>query len=210
MLTVRVAYAGDDGPVLGANIDVCDKLDLDCKGSSTNFPKGLEPDADGVVKLSVLQGFDGFVRISHPEVMDSRVFVGRPIITPPKTKEVQLLRKSEYLLLAAFAKQEVDPLRGSAILLAIDCQGESASGVRFETPTADGKSLGFYLINQAPTPPPTATETDIDGFGGFFNLPEGADVARAFRAKDDVYVGESSYHVLANTVSYVQIAPTPK
>lgn len=210
-LSVRLAYAGDDGPVTGADVDVCGKLDIDCVGTSANLPKGLHPDADGVVTFSVLQGFDGFVRVSHPDTMDSRVFVGRPIVTPPKTKEVQLLRKSEYSLLAAAAHQDIDLTRGSSIVLSVDCQGESGSDVRFESQNADSKSLEFYLINQFPTPPPTATATDADGFGGFFNLPESpSDVVRAYRAKDDVYIGESSFHVLPNTVSYVQVAPTPK
>lgn len=209
-LKVRMAYAGDEGPVLGATVDICDKLDLECTGSSLNFPKGLTTDADGYVITKVTQGFDGFVRVKGQDVMDSRVFVGRPLITQPPVKEVQLLRKLDYSLLAAFAKQEVDPTRGTAILLSIDCGGASGAGVRFEVPDADAKSLEFYLINQAPTPPPTATATDVDGFGGFFNLPVSSTVARAFRAKDDVYIGESSFHVMADTISYVLVVPTPE
>jgi hypothetical protein len=174
------------------------------------LPKGLSPDTTGLVTLSVPQGFDGFVKITGPEIMDSRVFVGRPIVTPPTTKEVQLLRPFDYSTLAAFAGLTIDPDRGSAILLAIHCGGENASGVRFESASADSESQEFYLINQAPTAPPTATETDVDGFGGFFNLPAGAAIARSFRAKDDVYIGESSFQVIANTISYVQIAPTPQ
>ncbi len=125
-------------------------------------------------------------------------------------EEVQLLRKADYALLAAFAGEDVDPTRGTAIVLSIDCSGESGSGVRFESPNADAASLEFYLINQAPTTPPTATATDVDGFGGFFNLPVSAAVVRAYRDSDDVYIGESSFHVLANTISYVQVAPTPE
>lgn len=208
-LSVRLAFASG-GAVKMATVDVCDKLDPGCAGSNAELPKGLSPDADGLVKLSVPQGFDGFVRIAGPEIMDSRVFVGRPIVTPPAVKEVQLLRPFDYTTLAAFAKLTIDDTRGSAILLAVDCQGESASGVRFASPNADATSQEFYLINQAPTPPPTATETDVDGFGGFFNLPAGSAIAKTFRAEDDVYVGESSFHIIANTISYVQIAPTPK
>ena len=63
------------------------------------------------------------------------------------------------------------------------------------SPNADAASLEFYLINQAPTTPPTATATDVDGFGGFFNLPVSAAVVRAYRDSDDVYIGESSFHV---------------
>jgi hypothetical protein len=116
----------------------------------------------------------------------------------------------EYELLARLAKKPADPTRGTAILLAVDCSGDSASGVRFEVPTSDDQSQEFYLINQGPVTPPTATATDVDGFGGYFNLVPSAAVARAFREKDDTYIGESSFEVLANTLSYVLVAPTPK
>jgi hypothetical protein len=209
-LSVRLAFASDSSPLTSGTVDFCDKLDINCTGDSANFPKGLSPNADGVVTVSVKQGFDGFVRITDPEIVDSRVYVGRPIVEVPKVKEIQLLRPNEYAALAGIAQGMVDETRGTAILLAIDCKGDSASGVRFESPNADDDSIAFYLINQAPTIPPTATETDVDGFGGFFNLPVSAAVARSFRAVDDAFVGESSFQVVANTISYVQIAPTPQ
>ena len=34
-------------------------------------------------------------------------------------------------------------------------------------------------------------------------------VARSYRAKQNDFVGESSFQIVANTISYVQIAPTP-
>ena len=209
-LSVRLAFASDGNPVTTATVDFCDKLDIDCMGTSPDFPKGLTPDSTGVVTVEVKQGFDGFVRITDDDIVDSRVYVGRPIVEVPKVKEIQLLRPNEYAALAGIAQGMVDDTRGTAILLAVDCKGDSASGVRFETPNADDESIAFYLINQGPVLPPTATATDKDGFGGFFNLPVSAAVARSFREEDDAYVGESSFQVVANTISYVQIAPTPQ
>jgi len=206
--SVRLTYT-DQSAVTTATIDVCQKLDLDCTGVDPNYPKGLSPGPDGSVSMSVVQGFDGFVRISGPTIMNSRVFVGRPIVTLPTVKEIRLLQPQEYQLLVAFAKQTVDMTRGTAILLALDCSGQSAIGVNFKVPTADAKSLEFYLINQAPTAPPAATATDVDGFGGFLNLPVGLSLVRSYRASDATLIGESSFQVLANTISYVQVSPTP-
>lgn len=101
-------------------------------------------------------------------------------------------------------------MRGSAIVLVVDCKGDGGGGVRFETPTADDETIEFYLINQAPNPAPTATATDKDGFGGFFNLPAKSSVVRAYRAEDEVFVGESSFQILANTISYVLVTPAPR
>jgi len=209
-LDMQIVLAGDKSPVTMATVDVCAKLDLDCTGMSPDFPKGLTPDAGGNVSFSVIQGFDGFVRFSGPEIMDSRVFVGRPVVTPPQPMVVWLLKPSDYNILAAFAGQDVDPTRGTSIMFGVDCQGIGASGVRFESPNADAGSMEFYLINEAPSSPPAATATDHDGYGGFFNLPVGSALAKSYRAEDDVYVGESSFHVLANTISYVEVAPTPQ
>jgi hypothetical protein len=208
-LSVQIQFAGDKSPVTDATIDVCAKLDVGCTGMSADYPKGLKPDSMGLVKFSVIQGFDGFVRIVGPEIVDSLVFVGRPIVKPPAPKAVWLIGKNDYGILAKAAGQMVDPTRGTVILLGVDCQGIGASGVTFECPGADKKSLQFYLINQFPTAPPMATATDHDGFGGFFNVPVGNTLARSHRLSDGALVGESSFQVLANTISYVQIAPTP-
>jgi len=199
----------DQSPVTMATVDVCAKLDLDCTSTDPNYPKGLTPGADGSLTFSVIQGFDGFIRISGPLIMDSRVFVGRPIVAQPAVKSVRLILTSEYGLLAGYAHQTVDPTRGTAILYEVDCSGLAAGGVSFASPNADSKSEPFYLINQFPTIAPTATATDKDGFGGIFNMPVGPAVASSTRASDGKAIGQSSFGVLANTISYVQIAPTP-
>ncbi len=209
VLKERLALALDETAVTMATVDVCDKLDVDCTGKNPDYPKGLEPDAEGNVTLSVVQGFDGFVRITGPTIMDSRVFVGQPLMKAPSVKEIRLLQPQDYRLLAGIAKQQVDMTRGTAILLGFDCEGLAIAGISFVSKNADAKTQPFYLINQLPQTPPTATETDADGFGGYFNMPVGSAVAKGYRATGDVYIGESSFDVLAYTISYVLISPTP-
>lgn len=208
---IALVYAVGGDPVsTDTVIDICDKLDITCADSDPKYPKGLHPDADGNVEVVVPEGFDGFVQVTGPELVDSRVYVGRPLVEPPSVEAIQLLSPSDYNLLATLAGDEPDPTRGSAIVLVLDCGGEGVSGVRFETPTSDSETVQFYLINQAPAPTPTATATDKDGFGGFFNLPVSSAVVRAFREEDDVFIGESSFQILAETISYVLVAPTPQ
>lgn len=208
-LEIHLVLAADKTPVKTAVIDVCDKLDLQCTGTNPDFPKGIKPASDGMVKLSVVEGFDGFVRITDPTIVDTRVYVGRPLLAQPSFNEVRLLRPSDYEGIAAITGLSVDPKRGTAILAAVDCTGDSVAGVRFESPAADKQSTEFYLVNQVPAKPPAAQATDHDGFGGFFNLPPGTPVARAYVAKDDAFIGESSFQILANTISFVLIRPSP-
>jgi hypothetical protein len=204
---VPIRNALDSSPVTNVVVDLCDKLDLDCTGTNPAFPKGLMPDANGIMHLSIFQGFDGFVRLTSPDFMDSRIFPGRPIVAPLAIKEVRLLTPSLYQATAAIAKETVDPTRGTAIIYAVDCGGKAASGVRFEDADVDSASLQFYLINMAPTP--TAKHTDVDGFGGIFNLPATITAVQAYRDADNTYIGQSAFQILANTISYVLVAPTP-
>ncbi|MFO0761869.1 MAG: hypothetical protein U0359_35840 [Byssovorax sp.] len=209
--SMRLVFAIGGAPVTTAKVDFCDKLDVECTSANPDFPKNLSTDADGNLKINVVQGFDGFVRLTDPKaIVDSRIYVGRPIVKPPKVKEIQLLRPGEPELLAKTAKKTIDPMRGMAILLGTACNLDAVGGLRFECPAADDKSDQFYLINQSPTLPPEATQTDADGFGGYFNLPPGQTLARSIRVDGDVYVGQSSFLVLASTISYVQISPTPQ
>jgi hypothetical protein len=207
---IRLALAIDGAPVAEAVVDICDKLDVGCVGEDPKYPKGVSPNAEGVVNVKVPEGFDGFVRIAEPTIVDSRVYVGRPIVVPPSVKEVQLFRPEDIELLATLTGVEPDPTRGSAVVLGVDCSGIAASGVSFEVTTFDSGALAFYLINQLPVLPPGATATDKDGFGGFFNLKTGSAVVSATRELDGVYVGESGFQILANTISYVQVGPTPQ
>jgi hypothetical protein len=219
MVTIefKLLFATDEKPLTGGTVDVCDKLDITCMNMSAEFPKGLTPAVDGSLSINVKQGFDGFVRVTSPDIVDSRIYVGRPVIEPPKVKSVQLLRPMEYSVLANLAQDEVDPTRGTAILLAVDCNGDAGGGIKFKSPNVlmnDETVTEFYLVNQSPVP--TAKKTDKDGFGGFFNMKVGSTVAQSYLAgatdgpADDVFVGESSFQILANTISYVQIAPTPQ
>jgi hypothetical protein len=212
-LSIRLSYAnGNQDLPPSATIDICDKLDVNCAVDSPDFPKNLHPGSGGIASLTVKQGFDGFVQIRDTSIVDSRVYVGRPLIVAPSITEIQLLRPLDYETLAIVAGDGMmpDPTRGTAILRVADCQDSAVGGVRFEATTADADSIEFYLVGQSPVKPPTATATDADGFGGFFNMPTGPVVAKAFRYEDDVFIGESSFQILADTISYVLIAPTPE
>lgn len=207
---VPLKNSTDSTPVTNVTVDTCDKLDFMCTGSNPAFPKGLKPDANGIMHMSLFEGFDGFVRITSPDFMEGRLFPGRPIVKPLALAEVKLVKPADYEFLASFAMKQADPTRGTAILYGVNCQAKAGIGVRFSVPTADTNSAEFYLVNLVPTAYPTAKATDSGGFGGFFNLPVGQSLVTATRAVDQAYIGESGFQVFANTISYVMIAPTPK
>jgi hypothetical protein len=199
----------DQVGITGLTVDVCSKTDVACAVTNPTYPKGLTTDANGNVTFSVFYGFDGYFRISGTTIVDSRVYVGRPLTMPPEIKQVRLLTPNDYQILVAYAKRMVDPTRGSAIVDTHDCSDQPVGGMSLTCPAADAMTQVFYLVNQLPQEPPAATRTDVDGFGGFFDLPTGSTLVRAYRASDMLLIGESSFDVLANTISYVLVSPTP-
>jgi hypothetical protein len=208
-ITEQLVLAIDFSPVTDVTVDVCDKLDVNCTGTNPDFPKGLHPDAQGNVTAAVQQGFDGFVRVLGPTTLNSLIFIGQPLITPPSVKVIQLLRPNDYSAIAQIAGQTVNKARGTAILEGIDCEGQPNSGIRFTSANADAETLTFYLINMLPQHPPMTTQTDVSGYGGFFNMPVGSAVGKAYLVKGDVCIGESSFNVDPYTISYVLVAPSP-
>ncbi len=198
----------EQDPVSEATVDVCDKVDLNCTSTNPSYPKGIKPDGMGNVTLTVPQGFDGFVRVTSPETLDARVFVGRPLMAPPNVKAVRLIQPSDYQTLIAYAGLKLDMTRGTAIFLVEDCSTNGAAGVTFACSTADAESQSFYLINQDPII--KANATDADGFGGVLNLPVGSSIGSATLADGGAYVGQTTFDVLAYTISYALITPTPQ
>ena len=68
----------------------------------------------------------------------------------------------------------------------------------------------FYLFDRSAAVPPNATATDEHGLGGFFNLPTGVTVLRAFHGGDDAFVGEGSFEIQSEGIAYVHVGPTPQ
>ncbi len=208
-ITEQLVLALDGSPVTDVTCDVCDKLDYNCTGTNPDFPKGLHPDAKGNVSAAVVQGFDGFVRITGGTTLDSLVFIGQPLIKPPSVKIIQLLRPMDYTTIAMVAGLKVDMTHGTAILEGVDCEGLPMSGISFKTNVKDSETAAFYLINMLPQEPPMATATDTDGYGGFFNLPPGSAVATSSRESGKQCIGDSSFRIEPYTISYVLVAPSP-
>lgn len=207
-VTIRLVEATSAQAVVEAVVDACDALDVSCVSANPAFPKGLSPDADGFVNAIVPEGFEGFLRIEGSGFVSSRLFLGPLGVPPSPAFTVQLVRPSELAVMSSLVASSLDPSRGTAIFSVKDCSGARAAGIRFALPTADAASHEFFLINQAPVAPPAAKATDGDGLGGYFNVPPGQTVVRALRGPDDAFAGEAAFHVLPETLAYVDLDPT--
>ena len=104
-----------------------------------------------VAELAGLGVIPGLAVVVIGEDPASRIYVGRPIVKPPKPKAIWLLRPNDYTTLASAAKQTIDPARGTAILFGVDCQGVGASGVRFSRSRTSSTRPKRPIDRAAPT-----------------------------------------------------------
>ena len=69
------------------------------------------------------------------------------------------------------------------------------------------KTIEFYVRDQIPTTPPSATDTPPAGTGGFMNLPAGVAVISAKEVKSGIELGTVSVLIRAGYISMLYIRP---
>lgn len=167
--TGRVRYSAPIRNLFGVQpgnfvVRACEAADLSC-ASPVFEAQGLTP--EGLMEVQVPIGFAGFLEMQAdgqaPGVFYMRQPVYRdtvdlqPILTIPAAGIPQL---------AGLLNLELVPDLALLFIAVVDCRGERAPGVAF------GNSLGgreFYFADGLPNV--TVDATDIQGQGGFVNVP---------------------------------------
>lgn len=201
----RILLASAESPPPNTSAYVCSQIDVNC----TNPTAGpLSPDGMGKLRVELPSGFEGYLKIDSPSTVPSLVFIGRPIVTVPKTNTVRLLTTQDFEGLASLAGQVPDPMRGHALILVTDCLDLPAANVEVNSMDGDAETKKFYLIGTLPRT--DLDRTDQSGFAGFFNVPPGIISVEARRAEDDKpFVGKYGFRIQEGTISYLLLGPTP-
>lgn len=207
-LTLQLWFATSaSDPVTSGIVDVCAIDDITCEGTDPDLPTGLSLDGEGRVTVTVAEGFDGYLRVGDPEIIDSRFYVGKPIVESGEL-QFSLFRPNEFETLTEAAGISLNPARGVAMIMALDCQSNPATGVRYEFSDLGPEGTPFYFNDALPDP--TRTVTNEDGGGGACNLPPGAMSVSSYLDEDGAFIGAANLHIRANTISYLQLGPTPR
>ncbi len=200
----RIELAVNAGqPPPGLTVKLCGLLDFNC-----DSPLPLDdPDAEGNVLFELDADVEAYLDIAATDLKPTRAYLpSPPVVMPPKEKVIRVVRDMEFANIVATSGKSYDPTRGTVILLTVDCNDDRAAGVRLETDDKDVDSIPYYFKGQLPNF--TATETDLQGAGGWVNLPVGLVNARAFHAATGKAIGSASFESRANALAYVPIGPT--
>ncbi len=201
----RIELAVNPGqPPPGLMVELCGLLDFTC---ASPFPID-QVDPDGTVIFTLTADTEAFLKIDGDMLKPSRAYLPTPpVVLPPKQKIIRVVREDEFANIVLTSGKTYDPTRGTVIMLTVDCNDDRAAGVQLASDEIDADTIPYYFKGQLPNF--TVLETDLQGAGGWVNLPVGLVNARAVRTATGEPIGSASFSSRANELAYVPIGPTP-
>jgi hypothetical protein len=221
-------------PVTAADVSavVCAKIDVNCSSPLAT----TQPDASGLLHLTIPAGFDGYVLIEPvlpvgpdggasdggasdggasdageaglPDIfVPSIVFFNPPIETDTTYAVIVLVRTSELGNIAGIEGTTLDPSLGAVFMQTEDCNGAAAAGVSVALDSTTASTQGFYFKGGLPAL--NAPSTDVTGYAGFVNAPLGSRTVTGTVAATTQRIGTATVFTRPSTISYTVLAPSP-
>lgn len=185
-------------------VRVCDALDVECmEPVATDIAVG----ENGEYTFEVPSGFEGYIEFTSPSTVPQLLWLAGPIVDDSADPGVPLQLVSPGIrdTLIMSAGFENDPTRGIVLLVATDCEGNTAAGVSFQLEGTDGMTIPFFLYGLLPEL--EAGVTDGSGFGGFFNAPPGLDTVSATYEEAGEQISSQRFLIRADWISSVASGP---
>jgi len=193
-------------PLPGIAAVLCRNLDDMCSN-----PVGpmVTADDDGVVKMQVEAGFNGYVQLTGARIAPSLYF-----LTPPASGDLDLpmvplaspLAAAGIVSAASGGMTWARDTSGIVLLTAVDCQGKPAANINFSIAgTPDPNTFTFYIVGDFPTT--DVTYTDTTGYGGLVNVPAKNTTIYASLEPSGRKVAQISILVRPGYVSYSNVTP---
>lgn len=216
-LDIQYLDFGTGKPLPDVTVKACDRRDPSCSGPGSPYDQALT-DADGKVLLTVPMlknalfglgpdGFDGFFELTGAGIAPNLRYGKNPIITDAVISG-RIVSQVQLQQLLQLTKLDLAPDRGVVNVEAFDCVNFRPKGLRFELSNADGETRSYYFRNGLPDP--TATETSVEGMGGFVNVPAGTATVHAYRVEGGQEVSFAAVSVRPGTVTALGLSPSPR
>jgi hypothetical protein len=174
--SMQVVDLVSEQPVVGVQARACFRADVQCANPVTATFSGS---SDGLIAVTVYQGFDGYLEITGPGVIPTLLFFpdawSAELITALEQLPMTLLPASALVGLAQSARVQLDPDSGILAMSTYDCDGPGAAGVRFEI---DTPGVPYVFVDRLPVA--YREVTSADGNAGFVNVPPGIVAVSAF------------------------------
>jgi hypothetical protein len=186
----------------GVTAKLCNKLDPAC---ATPLASAI-PDSMGWITASVEPTFEGYFEVTDASMTYLPTLIFMDLVAGPENTDILLIPVSAEMGLSQNAGVPIDPSAGLVLVRTADCTGQRTAGVSVSV-SPHGKETGFYLINSAPLP--SATETDSSGNAGFVNVATGSIALTGAVAASKEELGKVTTLVRAGTMTYQILRPTP-
>jgi len=184
----------------GSSVRACNRFDLDC-AAPVDGP--AEPAQDGLIHLTLPQGFAGFLEVTSPAIIPALYFFS-PALESDRQDEFIVVGFDTARALASSGSINLDPELGMIAVRTMDCTGELSGGVEFSNkkggvPFAfvDGLPVVGYVVSSS------------DGIGGFVNVPPGLVVLQGQEAGSARISGTASVVVRKGWFAYGDLNPAP-
>jgi hypothetical protein len=202
---------------------ICAKIDVNCNSPLASGDAGiiLNPDANGLLHLTLPAGFDGFVLIDPivppsdagdaappPNVfVPSLVFFNPPIDHDLVYSVIVMVKTSELVEIATTEQTPIDPSLGAVFMETVDCTSKPSAGVSVVIDSQTSTTQGFYFKGGLPAL--NASSTDQTGYAGFVNAPLGTRTVTGTLQSTQEKIGSATVFTKASTISYTTMAPSP-
>lgn len=200
VVTLTVVDVVGQLPMAGVTATMMRKIDV---GGSSPIGAPAVSDASGRIQLTVEGGYDGYLTLTHPDIVPSLYFFNPPVAKSGEVTPIRLTTATTVSALFQNVGRSFDPTRGVVILTAEDCKANSLSDISFDVTGLDNVT-NFYSVDGLPTV--TTSATDSSGYGGLLNVPVGTTAIRADHASLGT-IGQLSLFVRAGTLSYSRMVP---
>ena len=182
----------------GLQVRACNRIDVDCM---TPALAATGVSSDGLVHLSLDQGFNGFLEITSPTIVPFLFFVSRPLQTE-RQETLNVIGPGALQALAGSGDVTINQTLGFLLLRSFDCQGELTPGVAISN-GAGGEPFNF--VDGLPNVGGDVTESD--GIVGFVNVPTGSVVAQGIEQNTGALTGTVNVVVRRGWFTYGDLNP---
>ena len=190
----------------------CSPTDWDC---GDPVLKDVMPGADGFFSFDLPYGFEGIIKFTAPNIVDSISKTNRPYLESVTTSGPAVLTLDARDDLANHAGHPIEPGTGVAILEIRDCADNAGDGINFDNLVQDDgvEETPFYFDGALPSRTLTATTiSNLLGAGrepravaGFSNLKPGFPSFTARLDSNKAEIAKIVVPIFEDTTTYVRV-----
>lgn len=190
-------------PIVGATIQVCGTLDTNC---SVPHTPPVTTDSRGVAVVDFPANTSNYLNINAPNYVRFLSYPAMRLLPQLETvpAEMSMVKRSDLPALVGLAQVTPDPNLGQIFFGVVYCDANpqlTPGGVSMALDKTDPSTALFYMNGNLPSL--TATKTDPNSGGGFFNVPPGGRTVSASLQATGQRIGARTILIVPDAITQV-------